>query len=835
MSHSDSSALTDLDMSDLETEDVEMADAAPTVAEVFEAVDKGMHSLKQAMHDTALNERQGEWNKRMAPLMFPEPHQHKVAVVGRTGAGKSTVMNAILKSPLLPSSAEVLACTSTITEICYLDSDEFQVTISFVSKEDWRDELELLRDDLLEQHDPETGSPDRGDSSAAKSKVFEVYPQLRSKRVTDWSIDDLMFQEDVASRLGQEDIIAATDVPELQEKMNMFLTGEADMSEKPSLWPLVKIARIEGRFDVLATGTTLVDLPGHGDANRARDIAAETYLRTADHILLVADAKRARADIEMERYLRKILEAGVVDGRLGEGSISMVLTGADIKIGDREVQLNDDQNQRVQRFITAQREASTEITAWKTKEGRLATRGPKGATAAAQQAKKDKIKRKILELQQRQADSSASKNKILAQARRDSVHHHLESIYQQAFAQLHRDADIKPPALPMFSVGSRDYLAINGFESDLPTLFENEDDASIPTGIPRLQEHISRIGEQSSLACSNHLLEGAINLLGQVSASHKISIGRNKQLLAYERIVSSELDKWNQVCRQSVEQAVSDLRNALSTIEDLLGASVEEAEQKSIAVVQGWGKRYTWKKYDAIMRHKGVWHNTDLHDDLTEGILPPIADTWNTVLNVDIPSTLEQLQKDICKTTKDVIDTVERRAPKAMKVQIKDAAGSIGHKTRIGKALKQSLKSVSDSQRQSNRSFRHIVRGELLPHYLAISKVARGKGVFQRIKEKNMEYIQDNHDALFAAIPREIRRSFDAMAHSTQVHMDNALAEILATAKSSFIRSDRGLYGGQSSRSKVKKRRTVQECLDKTLPGLSAMHETVKLRLAAIS
>lgn len=130
MSHSDSSALvrpyfvlcsptanyplqTDLDMSDLETEDVEMADAAPTVAEVFKAVDKGMHSLKQAMHDTALNERQGEWNKRMAPLMFPEPHQHKVAVVGRTGAGKSTVMNAILKSPLLPSSAEVLYAPSS--------------------------------------------------------------------------------------------------------------------------------------------------------------------------------------------------------------------------------------------------------------------------------------------------------------------------------------------------------------------------------------------------------------------------------------------------------------------------------------------------------------------------------------------------------------------------------------------------------------------------------------------------------------------------------------------------------------------------------------------------
>jgi hypothetical protein len=41
-----------------------------------------------------------------------------------------------------------------------------------------------------------------------------------------------------------------------------------------------------GRFEVLSTGITLVDLPGHGDVDNVRDTMANEYLKSADTICL---------------------------------------------------------------------------------------------------------------------------------------------------------------------------------------------------------------------------------------------------------------------------------------------------------------------------------------------------------------------------------------------------------------------------------------------------------------------------------------------------------------------------------------------------------------------
>lgn len=71
-----------------------------------------------------------------------------VGVVGNTGAGKSSVINAMLDEERLVPSNCMRACTAVVTEISYNDSQKesskYRAEIEFIQAEDWRKELELV-------------------------------------------------------------------------------------------------------------------------------------------------------------------------------------------------------------------------------------------------------------------------------------------------------------------------------------------------------------------------------------------------------------------------------------------------------------------------------------------------------------------------------------------------------------------------------------------------------------------------------------------------------------------------------------------------------------------
>lgn len=62
-------------------------------------------------------------------------------------------------------------------------------------------------------------------------------------------------------------------------------------------WPLVKLVKIRCNAPVLSKGTVLVDLPGNGDANPARNAIAQGYLQNAHSIWVLVNAERACDDI----------------------------------------------------------------------------------------------------------------------------------------------------------------------------------------------------------------------------------------------------------------------------------------------------------------------------------------------------------------------------------------------------------------------------------------------------------------------------------------------------------------------------------------------------------
>ncbi|OAX33703.1 hypothetical protein K503DRAFT_786312 [Rhizopogon vinicolor AM-OR11-026] len=219
----------------------------------------------------------GGWKADAKKLSSTEPRARKLAFIGRTGAGKSTAINALLGASVLSTRADG-ACTSVQTEVIYenLPPSAWRASITFVGADHWR----------------KLGS------------MKAIYPHLRALPFPPPPQDTntLLQQESVATILGTEIQLKGTSFDTLESEE---MVGEQPL--RPFVWRLVNSVRIYGAFDVLASGAvTIVDVPGFGDANKTRTKRTEEYLKCADVVVLVADIKRAADDQAIRDYFEKL-------------------------------------------------------------------------------------------------------------------------------------------------------------------------------------------------------------------------------------------------------------------------------------------------------------------------------------------------------------------------------------------------------------------------------------------------------------------------------------------------------------------------------------------------
>ncbi len=129
------------------------ADCAPE--ELEKGVEKGvaiLGRLRDTLNSQAASEESSQWLQSIESVERQAVRTRTViGVVGNTGAGKSSIINALLdEERLLPTNC-MRACTAVITEISYnYENSAYSAQIEFITARDWQLELETLFKDLLD-------------------------------------------------------------------------------------------------------------------------------------------------------------------------------------------------------------------------------------------------------------------------------------------------------------------------------------------------------------------------------------------------------------------------------------------------------------------------------------------------------------------------------------------------------------------------------------------------------------------------------------------------------------------------------------------------------------
>lgn len=211
------------------------------------------------------------------------PRGPVIGVMGSTGAGKSSVINAMLDEESLVPTNCMRACTSVITEMSYNESDDndkkYRAEVEFVDAEAWGSELSAVFGDIAESdfRDQDVDGPD---ADIQLAKVKAVYPLLDKDSFSkglEMAVK-LIHVPEVMKVLGTTISLSAKTAESLNNQLQVYIDSNEKVSgdintgkgrgnqmgtrdaNNMAFWPLVKVVRIYTKAEVLRNGLILVDL-----------------------------------------------------------------------------------------------------------------------------------------------------------------------------------------------------------------------------------------------------------------------------------------------------------------------------------------------------------------------------------------------------------------------------------------------------------------------------------------------------------------------------------------------------------------------------------------------
>nr|XP_046271395.1 nuclear GTPase SLIP-GC-like isoform X2 [Scatophagus argus] len=255
-----------------------------------------------------------------------------VGVFGKTGAGKSSLINAIIGENNLLPSGSISACTTVVIKVeANMQSQKYEGEIEFIKKEEWKDELWSLFNFLRDNAEQENDEDDDSDHDTVE-KLTAVYGEEWRGKSPENLMENKYFREIPEFLTSKSKILTCESAEELSAKFIKYTrsdSGEGGGKEvKRWYWPLVKCVTVRVPNNDLLQHITLVDLPGNGDRNKSRDEMWKGVVGSCSTVWVVTEINRATA----EREAWEILESACsIMGNAGECQyIHFICTKSDI-------------------------------------------------------------------------------------------------------------------------------------------------------------------------------------------------------------------------------------------------------------------------------------------------------------------------------------------------------------------------------------------------------------------------------------------------------------------------------------------------------------------------
>ena len=282
-------------------------------------VDEGLEALSQLRHQFE-TQLQGEPDSHSARTFKNEinslikdcstPFTTKFGVYGATGAGKSSLLNAVVdQEGLLPTHGS-RACTASIIEVKYNDDNDparlYRAEIEFINESSWADELRILLDDVKDGDGDMARDAEmlQDEIKISMDKVRAVYPSKTKAQLLNTTATALMEELREDRILGTIKEICMAELDPFRAEVRKYIATKAKTTMKKDsneerrreLWPLIKVVKIYTKADALRTGAILVDLPGVQDSNAARSAVAGRYMQQCNDIWIATRIQRACDD-----------------------------------------------------------------------------------------------------------------------------------------------------------------------------------------------------------------------------------------------------------------------------------------------------------------------------------------------------------------------------------------------------------------------------------------------------------------------------------------------------------------------------------------------------------
>ncbi|ELK17481.1 GTPase SLIP-GC [Pteropus alecto] len=238
-----------------------------------------------------------------------------IGLFGSTGAGKSSLINAIIQQAMfLPVSGESI-CTSCIVQVSSGCCEQYEAKIHLLSDQEWKEELKNLTKLLHETEEPgreEAAVWDRGD--AVEEAIWKL--QMLYGNGAERKTYEELLRAKPKGKIPTSRVITlkAEEPGELSVKLDPYIrTKRRDWDEESAetqIWPLIKHVEVTlPKSELIPEGVVLVDIPGTGDFNTKRD---EMWKKTIDKcsvIWVISDIERVSGERAHEDLLNESIKA----------------------------------------------------------------------------------------------------------------------------------------------------------------------------------------------------------------------------------------------------------------------------------------------------------------------------------------------------------------------------------------------------------------------------------------------------------------------------------------------------------------------------------------------